>query len=300
MKRYIYVFLFLGIVGFTACEDKHDDVVMPSDAQKQLVAITAKLKAIGGINTTFITNLSKINLQNSADKSFTVFAVKDQSTKSPRLAPPASGDITRQMVKGTYSKAKLTDGLTLTTVKGDQLSVKVIDDKVFVDGVEITTDTIAADKSAIFVVSGYFPGKAPKMVTFKVQSCKEKAPKSDTLQYVDAVGATIAFYVNDTILTEEYITGENGMVSLLIDTLQYTYLVSKGDEKNITPDGFQIAGIFTSQSELDSIVQDGAKIGGLRFADLNNDKVIDEKDKTGKAQFIVADTVVAFIAKPKP
>jgi hypothetical protein len=250
MKRYIYVFLFLGIVGFSACEDKHDDVVMPSDAQKQLAAITAKLKAVGTITATFITNLSKINLQNSAEKSFTVFAVKDQSSK---LVPPASGDITRQLVKGTYSKTALTDGLTLTTVKGDELSVKVIDDKVFVDGVEITSDTIAADKSAIFVVSGYFPSKAPKMVTFKVQSCKEKAPKSDTLQYVDAVGATIAFYVNDTTLTEEYITGENGMISLLIDTLKYTYLVSKGDEKNITPDGFQIAGIFTSQSELDSI-----------------------------------------------
>ncbi|MDR3245752.1 MAG: hypothetical protein LBT50_04900 [Prevotellaceae bacterium] len=297
MKKYIYVFLFLGIVGFTACEDKDNDVVVtpPTEAQKQLAAITAKLETLEGINKTFIENLRKIDLRNSNEKSFTVFAVKDQSSK---LTPAASGEITRQMVKGAYSKAELTDGLTLTTVKGDKLSVKVIDNNVFVDGVAIATDSVTADQSAIFVVSGYFPTTAPKMVTFKVQSCKAKTPKADTLQYVDAPGAEITFYVNDTVSTETFVTGADGTVSFLIDTLEYTYLVSKEDEKNITSEGYQIAGIFTSQSELDSIEQDGKRIGGLRFADLNNDKIIDEKDKTAKAKFTVADTVVAYIAKP--
>jgi len=296
MKKYFYFFLFLtGLAGFTACEDKSDDVVVPSEAQKQLAVITAKLKTVSGISATFIDDLSKIDLRNSKETAFTVFAVKADSTK---LLPPKSGEITRQLIRGRYSKANLTDGLTLMTVKGDNLSVKVIAGKVFVDGLEITSDTTAVDKSAIFVVSGYFPAKAPKLVAFKVQSCNVGWKPGDSIpQYVAAKGAEIAFYANDSLLTEKYITGDNGMVSFLIDTLNYKYLVSKGDEKNITADGYQIAGIFTSQSELDSIKQDGAKIGGLRFADLNGDKVINDTDKTTKAKFIIADTVTAFIAK---
>ncbi|MHC2992694.1 hypothetical protein OB13_14275 [Pontibacter sp. HJ8] len=44
--------------------------------------------------------------------------------------------------------------------------------------------------------------------------------------------------------------------------------------------GYQIAGFFNNQSEMDAVEQDGERIGGWRFKDLNNDGVIDGEDRT--------------------
>jgi hypothetical protein len=71
----------------------------------------------------------------------------------------------------------------------------------------------------------------------------------------------------------------------------FTYTAARGDEKNISAEGYLIAGIFTSQAEIDnsSVVKTGETPNGemiyralhpgdLKYVDINGDGIIDSRD----------------------
>jgi hypothetical protein len=101
------------------------------------------------------------------------------------------------------------------------------------------------------------------------------------------VGATVSLR-DDLGHRWSYTTDNDGKLTLLLVEGDYYYQVTKGNASNISKDGFIIAGIFTSQEEVDNSLdtqlqlapyQSSAVIGGLKFVDYNADVRIDDDDK---------------------
>lgn len=84
------------------------------------------------------------------------FAQLDQSDLAALLADPTSlGDrLQYHVVEGSFPSSDLTDGQTLTTSQGSDLTVGVDGSTVTVDGVEVVQADIMAGNGVIHVVSG--------------------------------------------------------------------------------------------------------------------------------------------------
>jgi hypothetical protein len=77
------------------------------------------------------------------------------------------------------------------------------------------------------------------------------------------------------------------------------YIITKGNEKNISSEGYLIAGIFSTVEEINGFPkQSNATLGGLKFTDMNGDGIIDDQDKIKNAPLRVVkdESVDAYIA----
>jgi PKD repeat protein len=104
-------------------------------------------------------------------------------------------------------------------------------------------------------------------------------------EYTVVPDATILLY-NRTTNTSDlgepdytFTSDENGKVMVYDDeVLSNCFIVEKDGEKNIA-NGYQIAGVFQNQEEVDNSTQEGATVGGLMYADTNGDGVISASDQ---------------------
>lgn len=84
------------------------------------------------------------------------FAQLDQTDLTALLADPASlGDILQyHVVEGSYPTSELSDGDTLTTLEGTDLTVSVTGDTVTVGGAEVVQADLEAANGVIHVIDG--------------------------------------------------------------------------------------------------------------------------------------------------
>lgn len=84
------------------------------------------------------------------------FAQLDQTDLTALLADPASlGDILQyHVVEGSYPTSELSDGDTLTTLEGTDLTVSVTGDTVTVGGAEVVQADLEASNGVIHVIDG--------------------------------------------------------------------------------------------------------------------------------------------------
>ncbi|MDR0560461.1 MAG: BACON domain-containing protein, partial [Prevotellaceae bacterium] len=124
-----------------------------------------------------------------------------------------------------------------------------------------------------------------RIVEFEVYACNAQWSPENNIPYIVAEGAHISVYKSsDDDPVEDYSTDENGRVAFEFEPGDYVYRVLWSNEgkrvQNVSRQGFVIAGIFTSQEEIDnSPMQSDAKPGNLKFADINGDGIINDNDK---------------------
>ncbi|HSK90686.1 MAG TPA: fasciclin domain-containing protein [Euzebyales bacterium] len=84
------------------------------------------------------------------------FASLNQSDLTALLADPSSlGDILQyHVVEGSYTSSDLSDGDTLTTLQGDDLTVSVDGGTVMVSGAEVVQPDLEAGNGVIHVIDG--------------------------------------------------------------------------------------------------------------------------------------------------
>jgi hypothetical protein len=118
---------------------------------------------------------------------------------------------------------------------------------------------------------------ARQTVVFEVYSCNAQWSPQNNAPYLAAEGAEIKVYKG-----AEEIGIYRAETAVELEPGEYTYSVTKGNETNVPGNalGFVIAGIFTSQEEIDSLpFQSGAQLGGLKFIDMNGDGIINNDDR---------------------
>ncbi|MDR1527842.1 MAG: RagB/SusD family nutrient uptake outer membrane protein [Dysgonamonadaceae bacterium] len=139
-----------------------------------------------------------------------------------------------------------------------------------------------------------------KMITFNVFHCitnGEAAPQNN-MHYLKTSGAEIKIF-NGSSLVGLYTTDAEGKAIVTLEEGEYNYIVTKGDERNISSDGYLIAGIFSTVEEINNFPeQPNATLGGLRFKDMNGDGIIDDQDKTENVPLLVVkdESVEVYIA----
>jgi hypothetical protein len=143
-------------------------------------------------------------------------------------------------------------------------------------------------------------GMYGKTVTFNIFHCitnGETAPQNNT-HYLKTEGAEVKIF-NGSSLTGTYTTNAEGKAVATLEEGEYNYIVTKGDEKNISSEGYLIAGIFSTVEEINGFPkQSNAILGGLKFTDMNGDGIIDDQDKIKNVplQVVKDESVDAYIA----
>jgi hypothetical protein len=146
-------------------------------------------------------------------------------------------------------------------------------------------------------------------VTFNVASCNMQWTQ-DASAYTTAADAEVKIYQGEK-LVKTCLTNAEGIAVAQLEAGDYSYTVTRGDEKNISAEGYIIKGIFTSQDEIynNPAVKTGESPNGgniyleqhpgdLKYADINNDFVIDSQDAVEKAPLYIdnAAKVSVYIA----
>lgn len=100
----------------------------------------------------------------SMEGGYTVFAPSDAAFDAlpegdlEALLDDPEGDLTTALtyhvVAGTYYSGDLEDGMTLTTMQGEDLEVTMRNDSIFVDGVAISGPNMIADNGVVHVIDG--------------------------------------------------------------------------------------------------------------------------------------------------
>ena len=128
------------------------DIVATATAAGQFTTLTAALQAAGLVET----------LQGEGP--FTVFAPDDAAfgalpagTVDELLKDP-TGDLTTiltyHVVPGNYPSSELTDGMKLTTVQGEDITITIKDGGVYANDAMVTTPDITTSNGTIHVVDG--------------------------------------------------------------------------------------------------------------------------------------------------
>ncbi len=295
-KDFYFSVLFLIVMTIFMVSCSEDDGSGVSESQKQITSIVSQLEKMDGINSSFIEGLKKLDFSKMDEKAFTVFAISDSPLKSSASLGSTSSDmvIERQIVKGAYTLSQLKNGFILYTLSGDQLAVIVSDGVTYINGVEISGSVTQVSNSCIFKVNQLFPREMVevKKVQFVVERCNEGWSPLNMQPYMLVPEAEINIYTEEGNLFGTYIADRYGIVKVSLPVGVYSYEVNKGNERNIFSKqeeaGYVIAGIFTSQDEIDQMpYQLDVKLGGLKYVDYNGDGIIDNNDKTDRVYFHV-------------
>jgi len=273
----VSVALFAAVL--TSCEKKEvDPDLTPSEVQKD--AIIAELSKNKNLSE-FVELLKTLDAADIDADKLTVFAVSNAGMSKSSLKSTAEDGVVlkRHIVEGQYSQTTLTDSLQITALDGTVLLITIIDGVYYVNGIEIGTE-IPADNSIAYIVDMALRAKPVQRYDFNVYECNPAWSPANNVPYLLVSEAVIS--IRDELGSElgPFTTDDGGIFNITLERGTYFYKVTKGNASNISKDGFLIAGIITSEFEIDTIPKPFPTVlGGLLFADLNGDRVINDADK---------------------
>ncbi len=134
-----------------------------------------------------------------------------------------------------------------------------------------------------------------RKITFEVYSCNDQWSPENNIPYIAAENAEIRIY-KDSASVGIHNTDKDGKAQVYLEDGEYTYTVARDKEKDMTDNGYLIAGIFTSEEGPKPFPE--ARLGGLKYVDMDGDGVITEQDKRGGRVLVVSedDEVEVYIA----
>jgi uncharacterized surface protein with fasciclin (FAS1) repeats len=291
MKRLLYLLLICGIF---ACSKKDNVPSAPEqiDAVKQILAYLARVDSLSEFEIAF----KKITITAAdAANGLTVFAPGNESIGSYDLGGRTRGQdlpdsvIKSHVVKGVIKAADLTNGKKLTALSGKELTVKVVDGKIYINGALITHADGKAGDQIVHTISTLLtqrPGNID-IVVYDATNWSEAYRNGLLLE-----GATVDLYLT----AGEYAhhephytvtTDANGVAHFKnIAVASYFAVVTKGELANIWPDAngrtyISRDTIYQSYDEVLSMHEGATKApGDIRFEDLNKNGYIEDGDKT--------------------
>lgn len=282
------------ICGIFSCSKK-DIAPSPSIETEAIAAISTYLAEVDSLSE-FAIAFKKITI-NTADATggVTVFAPGNESIGSYDLGGRTKGEdlpdsiIKNHIVKGLLKTADLTNGKKLTTLSGKELTVKVVDGKIYINGVLITIADGKAGSQVVHTIAGMLTEATggTNIIVYDATKWSEDHRNGQLLE-----GAIVELYLS----VDEYkhhsphytaTTGADGIAHFAgIAPASYFAVVTKGELSNIWPDANGLTylsrdTIYQSYEEVISMHEATTKApGDIRFEDLNQDSYITDADKT--------------------
>jgi len=284
MKRVFFPILatvVLMLVVLSSCDNKEESKLTPAEKQKEAIVIA--LRNNNDLSE-FTALLNDLNFTDVKTNELTVFVVKNSGMNTA----DDGINVRRHIVAGKYVNSSLTNGQKLTALDGTVLTIIIMGEQIYVNGVELGNE-IQVSNSIAYIVEKAIPISAnTAQYSFVVYECNAAWSPNNPVPYLAAGGATVSLR-DDLGHRWSYTTDNDGKLTLMLVEGDYYYQVAKGNASNISKDGFIIAGIFTSQEEVDNSInisqlpqvpyQPSAVLGGLKFVDVNGDAIIDDADK---------------------
>jgi uncharacterized surface protein with fasciclin (FAS1) repeats len=291
MKKILYPLL---VCGLFACSKK--DTQTPQSTEP--VAVTEVSAYLAGVDSLseFETAFKKITI-GTADASggLTVFAPGNETIGSYDIGAKTMGKdlpdsiIKSHIVKGVFKAADLTDGKQLTTLSGKVFTVKVIDGKIYVNGVLITIRDGKAGTQVVHCIAKMLT-TSPGGTDVTVYDATKWSENNRSGQLL--AGATVNLYLTTTEYQNNTpsftaLTNNDGVAHFTgLPVATYFAVVKKDALSNIWPDAngntyVSTDSLFQSQTEINNSNpgQYSAGVGDFRFADLNMDGIVNGNDK---------------------
>lgn len=291
MKRLLYLFLICGIFACSKKDNEQPTATEP-EAVTQISTYLAGVDSLSEFEIAF----EKITIS-AADAAggLTIFAPGNESIGSYDPGARTLGKdlpdsiVKSHIVKGLFKAADLTNGKKLTTLSGRELTVQVVNGKVYVNGVLITFADGKAGSQVVHTINGLL-AESPGNIDIVVYNATKWSVdnRNGTLQE----GATVDLYLT----ADEYqqhtphytaTTDASGVAHFKgIAAASYFAVVNKGELSNIWPDatGHTYVSKDTLYQTFDEVLSmHEAAIkspGDFRFEDLNRNEYIEAGDKT--------------------
>jgi len=280
MNKHFFFIVMTALFAavFTSCDK--DEVTKKTSAEVQKETILTALNKNSDLSE-FSAVLNLLYLADIDVAGLTVFAVKNDGMNKSALKVTDDGlNLKRHIVAGKYLKSLLINGQKLVALDGTILTITIMGDRVYVNGVELG-DEIQAGNSIVYIVGKAIPTSAnTAQYSFIVYTCNAAWSPDNPIPYHATANATVSLRDELGRGLGSYTTDNDGKLTLILVEGDYSYQVTKGNASNISKEGFLIVGIFTSQEEIyNSPFQPQAVLGGLKFADINWDGIINNADK---------------------
>ena len=312
----LYRLLLLCFLSFIICSCSDDDenpvIEEPNlEAEVQINGVIDALKEDADLSM-FREALADIDATKFADKEFTILAYKNQIT--PKATSSTTDSVKQQetmrhMIGGRYTFEELSKLKKIIALSKDTLYITYseADKSISINGV-LVGKSITADKSIIFVTDGIVPqiqdttNVKEKEYVFKVMNINANWSPDGAEDSGTVAGALISIYEDDKVI-EELKTNTDGVARFTYKEDNRLDYIVKTDTSSMIYDDYLVAGLFTSQEQIDNApVQEGkykALPGGLRFVDMNGDGVINSDDRIDRVELsnLSDNTVIYLVGK---
>lgn len=268
-KLFYYLSVAALLLAFNACsDDDGPQTPPPSKGEEAVEEIVKTLESKPEVSQ-FVEILKSTDVADLEESELTVFAVRNQTAAKARSSRADALDATtirRHIAIGSYTKAELTDGMELKSIDGSTLYITRDADDVFVNGVVIEGEAIAAGSSYVYVVPEVIQAQTAPPVTYKHQTTisvigisletAEPAPLAEASVIVKNgnTGAEIGTFQ----------TNAEGQAVISHDCDTISYEIEK-ENYSLTHDGYLIAGLSTD--------------GNFMYVDINGDGRTNIDDK---------------------
>ena len=268
-KLFYYLSVAALLLAFNACsDDDGPQTPPPSKGEEAVEEIVKTLESKPEVSQ-FVEILKSTDVADLEESELTVFAVRNQTAAKARSSRADALDATtirRHIAIGSYTKAELTDGMELKSIDGGTLYITRDADDVFVNGVVIEGEAIAAGSSYVYVVPEVIQAQTAPPVTYKHQTT------------INVIGIALG-NAGPAPLAEVSILAKDGNTGAEIGTFQtnaegqavishncdtLSYKIEKAGY-SLTHDGYLIAGLSAD--------------GSFMYVDINGDGVTDVRDK---------------------
>ena len=299
-KNFLLSLLALTMLFFAvSCSDDEEPTPPPTvdnEVAKVIDALT-DIEGVSGFLKVLEDNALDINPEG---ENITVFAVKDAAAEEKSLAEEeviGKDNLKRHIVAGAYDLSDFAaDTVVVKSLSGDPIAITKDGDNIYINGALVeTADATKAGENLIYVVDKVVPDveMTSKDALFNVYEINEEwAEGAEEKALSDTAQIDFYRYVNEEyVLVGSVLTAE-GLATYshyYQDSLFYTV---KKDDKSPLREGYQFAGLFTSQDQIESAptystgtVLDNIELGKLRLLDINGDNVINASDKAETEYF---------------
>lgn len=150
--------LLADVEGINGVIHVVDEVLMPTTIIDVATSVGTFSSLIGALNSTDLLSSFNIDYMNGELKEYTVFAPNDTAFEnlgdiSGVTNAQLSTILTNHVVESKVLSTSLSDGQVITTLGGAQLTVSIMDGKVYIGGAEVIAADVPASNGVIHVIS---------------------------------------------------------------------------------------------------------------------------------------------------